>query len=116
MDQGHHPNDLLPILQSAAVKIENAVMLPQQNKLNAAENDSLFIHWRFHPIDINKNKISEAYNITLNWVIDNFKQMRIVISRPKNLRYVLCRTDLHLLEEKKVSDIIQKLTRSDPNS
>jgi hypothetical protein len=54
----------------------------------------LCIHWEHHPIDISKNTIRRVYENTLKG-IDNFKNMRIAISRPRNLRDILCKTNMY---------------------
>jgi hypothetical protein len=55
-----------------------------KNKLVMTNPDeTLFIHWCFHPADINKNIIRQNYNSTLKG-FDGFQQMRLALSRPKN--------------------------------
>jgi len=40
--------------------------------------------------------------------------MTLAVSRPKNLRDMLCRTDLHDTPGKNVSDILDKILREHP--
>jgi peptidoglycan hydrolase-like amidase len=61
-----------------------------------------------HPTDIKKNTICEAYNTMLK-NHDNFSQMRIAMSRPNNLKDVLCRTNLSDLSGRNASNILSNM-------
>jgi hypothetical protein len=83
-------------------------MNTKNNPKTTNPDDTLFIHWRFHPADIKKKVIRQIYNNTLK-DFDGFQQMRLAISRPKNLRDILCKTELPNIPDRNVSNILQKL-------
>jgi len=72
----------------------------------------MYIHWPFHTTDISKNKIRRLYNQTLQGH-DGFKNLKMAISRPKNLRDILCKTDLPIIQNKNVSDILKQIKSDD---
>jgi hypothetical protein len=80
LQRGHQLNQILPILHTAAANIDNINTRKKLTTMNS--DDTLFIHWRYHPADINKNTIRQIYNNTLKG-FDGFQQMRLAISRPK---------------------------------
>jgi hypothetical protein len=75
---------------------------------NSPSEDTLYIHWRFHPTDIKKNTVCEIYNKTLK-NHDNFSQMRIAMIRQKNLSDILCHMNLSELPGRNTSDLLAKL-------
>jgi hypothetical protein len=72
----------------------------------------MYIHWPFHTTDISKNKIRRLYNQTLQGH-DGFKNLKMAISRPKNLRDILCKTDLPIIQNKNVSNILKQIKSDD---
>ena len=50
----------------------------------------------------------EICNVTLQGH-DNFDHMRIALSRPKNLKDILCRTKLREIDDQNVSDILSTI-------
>jgi hypothetical protein len=84
LQRGHLLKDLIPILRVAAATIDNITHNIQEHTNNKKPDESLYIHWCFHAKDINKAKIHQTYNTTLIGH-DNVTQMRIAMSRPKNL-------------------------------
>jgi hypothetical protein len=112
LQRGHQLNQIIPILQTAASNIDN---INTRKKLTTTDSeDTLFIHWRYHPSDINKNTIRKIYDNTLKG-FDGFKQMRLAISRPKNLRDILCKTELPNIPNRSVSNILHKLKTEEPS-
>jgi len=107
--RGHQLQDLIPLLHTAASNIDN--INTKHKTKDSDEDDTLYIHWRYHPSDIGKRKIREIYNNTLK-DNDGFKKMRLAISRPKNLRDLLCKTDLTMIPGNNVSDILSCLQTS----
>lgn len=82
---GHLLKDLIPILQCAASTIDNSKKgLPEHSTKNELDK-TLYIHWQFHPKDINKAEIRQSYSKTLKGY-DNFNQMRIAMSPEQNSR------------------------------
>jgi hypothetical protein len=61
-------------------------------------------------LDVNKNSIHEKYNNTLKGH-DSFQNMLIAMSRPPNLRDILCRTNIPNLPRRNTSDILEKIVK-----
>jgi hypothetical protein len=72
------------------------------------DDNTLYIHWRHHPSNIKNQIIRQIYNQTLKGV-DGFDDMRLATSRPKNLWDVLCKSDLPMIQNNNVSDILTLL-------
>jgi len=113
VNQGHQINDIVKTLMSAAASIDNAATGTYNRSLSNQErsnnDNTLYIHWRYHPHDVSKHTIRNVYNATLKGT-DGFSQMRIALSRHKNLREILCRSQLDPNNNVQVSEIINSLT------
>jgi len=110
LQRGHQLENLYPLLKSAAANIEYSNIRERNEK--SRHDDTMYIHWPFHPTDISKNKIRRIYNQTLQGH-DGFKNLKMAISRPKNLRDILCKTDLPIIQNKNVSDILKQINSDD---
>jgi len=110
LQRGHQLENLYPLLKSAAANIEYSNIRERNEK--SRHDDTMYIHWPFHPTDISKNKIRRIYNQTLQGH-DGFKNLKMAISRPKNLRDILCKTDLPIIQNKNVSDILKQINADD---
>jgi len=84
---------LSPILFQAAAMIDNKYTKSIQKKTNNTLDNSLFFHQEFHPAGIHNQAIQNIYKNALHGY-DNFDKMIIATSRPKNLRDLLCKTQL----------------------
>jgi hypothetical protein len=100
--RGHQPHQLIPMLQAAASMIDNRNTAPNNNPKSQPDS-TLFIHWKFHPSDISKNTIRNIYN-------HNFDDRKIAVSRPRNLRDILCNSKLREIPQQNVSDILHSLS------
>jgi hypothetical protein len=109
--RGHQLHQIIPMLQTAAANIDNINTRSTNRKIN--DENTLYIPWRHHPSNIKNQIIRQIYNQTLKGV-DGFDDMRLAISRPKNLRDVLCKSDLPLIQNNNVSDILALLP--EPNT
>ena len=89
VNRGHHLNDLIPLLQQAALKLSNA----NGHGARAISTNNLYIHQMFHPNGLQRTDIREAYNATLKPFL-NFEKVTVAISRPRNLKDVLTKTAL----------------------
>jgi hypothetical protein len=107
--RGHQPHQLIPMLQAAASMIDNRNTAPNNNPKSQSDS-TLFIHWKFHPSDISRNTIRNIYNNTLRGH-DNFDNMKIAVSRPQNLRDILCNSKLREVPQQNVSDILHSLSK-----
>jgi hypothetical protein len=65
----------------------------QQSELTSEKEKSLFIHWQFHPHDIDRTAIHRIYNEMLQGH-ENFDAMTVCYYRQKNLRDLLTNTVL----------------------
>jgi len=97
LQRGHLLSSIVPIIRSAASKIDHrhSDCFNPNNKLD--NEDTLFLSWEYHPRDISKSEIHKIYQNTLqNTLQDNLNltKMKIAMSRPNNLRDLLCRTRL----------------------
>jgi hypothetical protein len=88
-NRGHHLNDLVPILQQAALKLNStSTHAPHQPNSN-----NLYIHQVYHPNGLQRTDIREAYNATLKPIL-NFEKITVAISCPGNLKDILTKTAL----------------------
>ena len=110
IQRGHRITDIIPILRSAAATIDNIQGDRQRTQSKIPTEDTLYIHWQYHPLDIKKLVIHELYNSTLKGH-DNFQKMLIAMSRPPNLRDILCRTNIPNLPGRNTSDILDNITK-----
>jgi hypothetical protein len=79
LHQGHLLEELIPTLQSAAANIDNSLNHRSRHNTEHEKDETLYIHWKFHPKDIDKAKIHQLYNKTLQGH-DNFTQKIYVTS------------------------------------
>jgi hypothetical protein len=112
IQRGHQLHQLLPMLHTAAANIDNINTRSTNAKVN--DDNTLYIHWRHHPSNINNQTIWQIYNQTLRGIV-GFKDMRLAISRPKNLRDILCKSDLPTIPNNNVSDILTQLLEPPTN-
>ena len=106
LKRGHQLDDIIPLLKTAAANIDNRNTHSKTDDPNA--DNTLYIHWKYHPGDIGNRHIREIYNNTLR-NNDGFQHMRLAVSRPKNLRDLLCKSDLPTIPGQDASDIQKKL-------
>jgi hypothetical protein len=74
-------------------------------KENYNEDNTLYIHWKYHPKGLQQLNILQLFNATLQPYIP-FEKMTIAVSRPKNLRDTLTRAALKLPEDIQLSSLI----------
>ena len=102
--RGHKVPDIIPILNKAVAIIDHN----RANNNTDEDDNTLFIHWKHNPNNINRSEIHAIYNETLNG-IDNFTNIKIAVSKPRNLRDILCHTQIPSLQDCNVSDILNKI-------
>jgi hypothetical protein len=73
---------------------------------------TLYIHWDYHPHGLQRGAIHKIFNDTLSQSLDYIK-MQVAISRPKNLRDALTRTELSLPNNFDLNEVIEGLRSSD---
>ncbi len=94
LKRGHLLSNIIPIIRTAASTIDNRFSNDQYStNRNPKHDNTLFISWEYHPNGISKSTIHKIYEKTIHNHVD-FEDMKIAVSRPKNLRDLLCRTRL----------------------
>jgi len=113
VNRGHQISDIVTTIMSAVSSIYNAATGTYNQSISNQErpnnDNTLYIHWRYHPYDISNYTIRNVYNATLKGT-DGFSQMRIALSRHKNLREISCRSQLDPSNTEQVSKILNSLT------
>jgi hypothetical protein len=88
IDRGHKIEHLTPLLLKATETLDNKQTRPLH------ENDNtIYIHWGYHPHELHWAVIQKIYNDTLSQSLD-YDKMQVAISRPRNLREALTHTEL----------------------
>jgi len=100
-------DSLVPILYKAAMALENKNTPATKESAN-----TLYIHWDYHPHGLQRGALHKIFNDTLSQSLD-FTKMQVAISRPKNLRDALTRTELSLPNNFDLNEVIEGLRSSD---
>jgi hypothetical protein len=90
---GHSIQNLARIFNQAATSLQQN----NNRKDTEQERNTLFIHWLHHPNGLKNSDIKRIYNQTLQPHL-NYRRTSIAVSRPKNLKNVLKKTQLQLPE------------------
>jgi hypothetical protein len=110
VQRGHTPEALAPLLLQAATGIENA----QASSNTDVSSNTLYLHWTYNPNGIQSNTIRYLYNKILQPYAP-FDRMQIALSRPKNLRDLLTRTQLEVPENINIPELIDNLKQNKEN-
>jgi len=102
LDRGHDPCTLTPIFLQGAEKKDHQT----RTTTNNTDKKVLYVHWPYHPNGIHRQDICHIYNDTLQPLL-NFDLMQIAVSRPKNLRDVLTKSNLTLTYNMGINTLIQ---------
>ena len=111
-------------LHAAATTDKSKLQKKQKNKNNSLDeeaasnpdetaNRSLYLHWRYHPAGLQRDTLRAIFDATLKDCNPFKKGMTIAMSRPKNLRDLLTRTELNEPSGKRASDYYQKILCTD---
>jgi hypothetical protein len=115
--RGHSIKDLNQIFLQAAESLgttqRNKQNNTQNNALNTTNDNTLYIHWTYHPKDLQHQDIRHLYNNILQPHIPQ-NRMVIAVSRPKNLRDVLTKTELKLPKNIKLQNLITSNNLTNP--
>jgi len=116
IQRGHRIQDIIPIVQKTVAIIDNSLRITANTNRQSEKNpnDTLHIHWKYHPSDITKQKIRQIYDNTLKNTA-NFDKMIIIVSRPRNLRDILCHTQLQPIPDNNISNILKQLKDNPPS-
>jgi len=77
-DRGHRIEDLIPLFQQAALAIDSN----ETSNATTSNSNTLLIHWRYHPFDIQRSDLRSYYNKTLEQLLDYFSS-KLAISLTK---------------------------------
>jgi len=80
VNRGHHLTDLTPIFVNAANSLDNTTEISKP----PSTSNTLYMQWTFHPNDLQRKDIRNAYNKTLQPFL-SYDKMTVAISRPPNL-------------------------------
>jgi hypothetical protein len=94
LDRGHTLPTLAPIFTQAAMILDQKALGDNLNTTN--NSNTLFIHWQYHPDGLQRSDIRNTYKKTLEPHLP-FDNMKVAVSRPKNLRDILTKTALNNL-------------------
>jgi hypothetical protein len=97
--RGYDKHAIEHLFNEAAKKLDN---FAKQQKTN---NDTLYLHWLWHPRCITKPKLHLHYQNTLQ-EHSGFKNLIICYSQPRNLRDSLMQTKLQEPEGKNISNLL----------
>jgi hypothetical protein len=100
--RGYDPQIINNLFLQAAKKLDD---LTTSTKKNSSNDDTLYLHWTWHPRDISKRKLCLILNNTLKEK-SGFNNLIIAYSRAKNLRDSLTKTTLSEPEERKASNLL----------
>jgi hypothetical protein len=107
-DRGHTLQSLIPLFNQAAAILDTNTSSVTPNSPDGP--NTLYIHWQFHPNGLQCSDIRLAYNKTLQPYLP-YNNMRVAISRPKNLRDILAKTALKLPENANINELINTAKR-----
>jgi hypothetical protein len=103
-DRGHNLLDLIPLFQRAAIRLSNN----SASNVKENRNNTLFIHWTFHPNGLQRKDIRDAFNTSLKDHL-NYSNTTVAIARPHNLKDILSRTPLAKSPGDSAQNIINNL-------
>jgi UDP-N-acetylglucosamine 2-epimerase len=88
--RGYDRNTIVELFSAAAKRLDNHTKTAKETR---ATNDTIYLHWTWHPRDVNRTKLRAIYNGILKERSD-FTNLIVAYSRPKNLRDCLMKTQL----------------------
>jgi hypothetical protein len=97
--QGYEKSTIKRLFNKAASKLDNFI------KQRKSDNNTLYLHWTWHPRCITKSKLCLLYNETLHEE-SGFKNLIICYSRQQNLRDSLMQTKFNEPEGQRISDLL----------
>jgi hypothetical protein len=104
-ERGHKIEALVPLITQAALTLKHHYTITKQP--NNSDQNTLYIHWPYHPHGIQRHTIRQLFNNILQPHIP-FDKIQVAISRPKNLKDILTRTSLTLPNDLSLDTMIAK--------
>jgi hypothetical protein len=112
-NRGYSHEQLNPVFFSAATSIDARSRNVTSSRPTQPSDRRLFLHWEFHPRDISRRAIRDAYNQTLEPIIStaplHIRQLTVAYHNPKSLRSCLSKTQLTEPPGNRVSDHVARL-------
>jgi hypothetical protein len=90
-ERGHKIENLIPILVQAPASLDSSTTPHHSSRTN--DDQTLYLHWSYHPHGIQNTKLHQLYNKYLAPVL-NYDNMVIAMSRPSNLKDLLTKAAL----------------------
>jgi hypothetical protein len=122
LNRGYSPEKLTPIFHDAAMSIDTKLIRTAKWRETTPEpldddtRDSLFIHWEYHPRDLSRRAIRQAFMTTLMPAINDstlsINRVTIAYSTPRSLGQCLTKTQLREPPGKRVSQLLRSSTTS----
>jgi hypothetical protein len=100
--RGYDRNTIIEVFSAAANKLDNKT---RNTKEKRATDDTIYLHWTWHPRDISKPQLRAIFNGVLKEK-SGFNNLIIAYSRPKNLRDCLMKTQISEPEGHRVSSFL----------
>jgi hypothetical protein len=113
--RGHSVKTLKNIFLQAALSLDTPRHTLQKCKNHTENDNALFIHWTYHPGDLQRQTICCLFDSTLTQHTYHDK-MVVAISRPKNLRDILSKTALKVPDRIQLQDLISQIKQNTNNA
>jgi hypothetical protein len=102
-ERGHKIEVLAPLITQVASTLKHHYTISKQTR--DRDQNTLYIHWPFHPHGIQRHTIRQLFNNILQPHIP-FDKMQVAISRPKNLKDILTRTAVSIPNDLSLNTMI----------
>jgi hypothetical protein len=123
-NRGYTPQDLDQLFYDAASTIDRRHSIPlcphTTTPADSPPNSGtrLFLHWEYHPPDISRRSIRDAYSVTLGPALStshiNVTQSTLAYHNPRSLRNCLAKTQLQEPSGAQASDHMESLEQPPP--
>lgn len=101
--RGYNPNKIYNLFIQAANKLDKLVAAKQQND----NNNTIYLHWTWHPRDVSRTKLRLIFDKTLKEK-SGYNNLIIAYSRARNLRDSLMKTSLSEPEGRNISNLLNQ--------
>jgi hypothetical protein len=99
--RGYNKEKITNLFHEAARKLDGT------KKIKRTDEDTIYLHWTWHPRDLGQSKLQVIFNETLKEKC-GFNNLIIAYSRPKNLRDCLIKAKLSEPEGFRVSTLLHR--------
>ena len=112
LNRGYAPDELKPLFLEAAACLDKRTSNPNKRPSPRTANNSIFIHWEYHPRDISRRAIRQTFHATLAPTLAESNlpsHPTIAYSVPRNIGHCVTRTQLREPTGQQVSTLIEQL-------